>query len=301
MSSDGNKVITKSVLTEVVQTIKSMLSKKVDIDSTQGTPMKAATFKENNGTFSIDIETESNGTTSSYTLNFPTRTNMTVAALNDSTQIIRADAVKVRGIQDPDNGMIYMPGQETSFSPVFPGSTPVTNKGTILTTKFRAMDITKRVVNNGANILLRHGMFNQITGSNFTVSAPAIAINATTAEESWLVLDIPANTVPSITFTGFTWLSVEPTWANCAGYKFMLRAVNNYIFVVSNSIGANQPFSIEVANSGELWEAQSYANEHNEPFQWILTTQHEGDTITKPIWHTGNGKFIDALGYVISE
>lgn len=67
----------------------------------------------------------------------------------------------------------------------------------------------------------------------------------------------------------------------------------------------SSPQIVEVTElfSGTLEAARTYAsNNRNKMFQWILQdVDEQGNSLEKIIWHTGNGRFIDAIGFVHAE
>lgn len=63
------------------------------------------------------------------------------------------------------------------------------------------------------------------------------------------------------------------------------------------SAGGGGDCSIGIGSFNEAWIKSRTVTE---PFMWILNDTVDGDTIRKPIWHVGNGTFIDAVGAVIN-
>lgn len=88
-----------------------------------------------------------------------------------------------------------------------------------------------------------------------------------------------------------------------ATYEFYI--VDNELTLVvihqgGNALSSGYNIAGLCAGEGSLSDAISYANTNNVKFQWLLIDTVDDNSITKVIWHIGNGVFIDALGATIS-
>lgn len=227
----------------------------------------------------------------------------TVATLEDDTQELSAKSVAADCFISGDK-FYLMPGQSA------PEGYDVTDSnygGEILTSKARSLSVVSYTA-SGDEVPVHRGIVTKVVDSSTRTFAVDFvypyAASTTKMHEGWVLFEIPANKTIDITWSsGFTWLSPQPKWEDFGGYTFIIRVLNNNVFILSYfpTSGSEQNITLE---GGPLNDAVAYAANAanaNRSFQWILRETVGNDVVTKPIWHLGNGRFIDALGYVLNE
>lgn len=237
------------------------------------------------------ISATKNNTTNSLT--FPITGTRTAATLEDNNQelhlkILRnGDSwIKFPGVQIP-----AIPVDDTGYL------------GELMTNRNFAIPSRTAKQTNGVTYVVA-GFYNIASGItfNFTPSGQAFnsAVKITFVD---LTIEGPEGSIPSIEWDTdtFVWATNEPDWSKCLGQKFLIIIIGRKCFVVARS-GIED---ITIEGDGNYQDAVITAMKPSNvgsAFQWLLTEKDEnGNTFIKPIWHIGNGKFIDAFGCTVER
>lgn len=236
----------------------------------------------------------------------------TVATCEDEEQKINAKAVIAGCLEGHSGGRhvvmafpgLPLPEGYSSYDSEYRGEIVTTRTKYIETSEFHQSGVS------GDNITMKVGTYNVGTGTRFRFTNDRISeYNSTNTHEYWLDLTIPVSSDPddiSITFaiTGLVWAPNEPDWKNSSGCQFQIHIIGNIARVVSKrriTPSQGPQYQPTEVTGGSLERAVVYAESHSdEMFQWLLRdTTEDGYDVVKPIWHTGNGEFIDAFGYIL--
>lgn len=239
----------------------------------------------------------------------------TVATLEDSTQNINANTVTVSRITteliEDAAGIVYCfptsSGQARRIA-----HNPQTGGGSLVSSFDRTLENTHNILTGETETLdIGTALFNYIvvgesggTPTNLTVN---IRCRVGTVVEFWLVFDLvnAGSVTVNHDWTGITWIGNEPQWTAFNGNRIFVHVIGGYAtwFVAMSDSSVVQPTEYSnIADRGTLAQAvEESAKDNKKLFQWILDqTDGNGNAVIKPIWHIGNGVFVDAIGYKLT-
>ena len=185
--------------------------------------------------------------------------------------------------------------------------------GKILTTYNRALEVAEQVTTeDSSDVTIYPGLYHVVTGSSVRFSAYREGMFASQAGVSVTFIDwaIPAD-AESVSVewpVGTVWQDREPDWYSYRGSRVIILILNgmNIVLASTNASydGGPQHTPAVVVEQGPLEDAIAYglqAGNRTRQFQWLLEFTDNGSKVVKPIWHIGNGSFVDCLGYMLSS
>lgn len=242
----------------------------------------------------------------------------TVATCEDTSQDIKANTLQSACLigRNPSNSVTSIVGFPDVELPQ--GITPSTTGylGEMLTTRFRHMELRRTFMGNDdeqVTIELYPGAYNFAEGHafNFVIRRDTQLITSQYVSEYWVDLVIPESADPDeidiqFNIRELVWATQEPDWSSYSGYRFQIHIIGNIADIVLR-YKLNQsdptPYQPESVFDGTIGEALDYARDGNldKRFQWILRLTDGDVDIVKPVWHIGDGVFIDAFGHAITD
>ena len=184
--------------------------------------------------------------------------------------------------------------------------------GKILTTYNRALEVAEQVTTEDSNdVTIYPGLYHVVTGSSVKFSAYRGGAFVYQSGVSVTFIDwaIPAD-AESVSVewpVGTVWQDREPDWYSYRGSRVIILILNGMNIVLAStnasSGGGSQHTPAVVVEQGPLEDAIAYGlqvGNKTRQFQWLLEFEDNGSKVVKPIWHIGNGSFVDCLGYKLS-
>lgn len=300
-SSEDQKVITLAQLRYAVERLVQNNHGVInDLKFKVGDESTGVTVTESDDSEFIITRTDSEDVT--HVLTLPVVGNRTVATLEDNDQEMH--------MKQWNQGGLFMtfPGIEPS-----PGLlTDTSYLGQVLTSRTFGFEI-KTIIDTGhdpsAESEVWPGFFNAAIGTTFNFvlrnDSRVRSLNTLT----FIDLHIRGNEGTSVDIEwsdDFIWPNGMPNWDEALGARFLIMMLGKACFVLSRSYGSGSDSGAPSSDRiGDINSAKTYAGADTHittTFQWMLTEDDgQGYTVTKPIWYTGDGRFIDAQGSLIAE